>query len=250
MSQVVEKSIMTNPAFLLQTDNNEPLVEFIEKLTYKVDNNEKVIKEVVEKFDSLKFPQELQGSKHNSSHSTNKNGDEHKIAENYRGEEDELRHHLDSKYQLQKMGYPKEFDEVQNGWVKQLLIDNYKLIKIKQSKRITNYKLLTILDDYRNFINKDLLPSIRKDFKALVDQETGNFDRVLKYKLSVNEKVWSEYNSYLNTLQRIFELLHSLLTLLDSLDSDVMQNLEMKLSALEDLIKKVKGKEIMSFQID
>lgn len=216
----MKNAIFTMANFLLQTDNYDPLIKLVNQVNEKINKNNQLIETILNTADSLTFPSKL----------TPLNNDSQS--------EDELRYHLDMKYKLHEMEAPK-FEDVKDPMMKQLLIDNYKLLQIKKINQVVNVSLFNIVRQYEEFIGQTLIPMLREDFGKEASRGYVSLTKIVDNKLQANEVLWQRYNDYIIQLQRLFDLFNQLSSMLQLLDSNAVVELESKLIAIESLISKV-----------
>lgn len=215
---------MATNYFLLQTENTDPLVHTIDKLTLQIDANDKLITNLLETTDTLRFPDFTNDQWHPT-----------KSEESF----DELRYHLDTKYGLLEMPAP-EFD-TENPRIRQLLSDNYKLLMLYKQKQTFNQELAKILRKYQQVLMVELVPSLGRFNQAQTTETFKQFYQIADNKLNHDKLVYEHYVHYTYYLQRIYQVLHQLLDLLNMVDLD-LPGVEAKLIALESLIDQVSSR--------
>ncbi|EGV62887.1 hypothetical protein PSN45_001127 [Yamadazyma tenuis] len=203
--------------FLLQTENYDPLVSLVESLAARLSDNDEVIARLLKVTDSLRLPRTV-GDVSTDSHP-----------------QDELRYHLDTKYKLSDIQAP-DYDDVANVQIRQLLRDNYRLLKIKKQNDTVNEYIFKTLLQYQRFVTTELIPMLRLDFEHSVQQSHRDLRRVLHAKLQVDASLWAKYQEYLQFLQRLFDMFEELTQMLTQLDDERVLLVEAKLEAIRQLM--------------
>lgn len=224
--------------FLLNTENYEPLVHLVADLNRKIKENEAIIGRITLVVDShLRFP-DLPVKLPSSVDSTGEADDDLDPIDDQEEKGDYLRHFLDLKYNLSEMeedGIP----ELENQELRQLIVDNVKLIKIRRAKEEKNRQLLVIYQKYELLLAEVILPTLSNqvseyNIKCIQKMITTEAD----LKLESNARVWDRYAQYMGNLEKTYELVRKMQDVLDcQLDNEAFQKVELQLTIVEQLME-------------
>lgn len=215
---------------LLNTENYEPLFEMVTKITEKIRQNERILARIANMVDNkLVYPKEDSDGvrltrEESESSDEQENGDY-------------LRSILDSKFSANNMGEVKQFDDVENPVVRQLLSDNYRLLQMKKAKQAKNSELGRINLQYETLLADQIIPKLTKDvseqnMKSIVRIRETEVERKLEAQL----QLWHQYSRYIDFLDRAGQLVQKLVEALDgTLDSGAMDRLVVQLEILDRL---------------
>ncbi|CAK7904826.1 hypothetical protein CAAN1_20S00760 [[Candida] anglica] len=229
--------------FLLQTENFEPLLKLIDQLSLKVEENQEIIERITKKIDGeFDFPEykpiklEEDGIEKNGTTTTKKN----KAAS-----PDILRLFLNDKYKLDQI----KIDETggnqkgENDTIRGLRNDIARLRKLRDSNSKKNKDLYQIILDYEMFVVKDILPRIREDIARYQQESTQDIrEQQMVAKFTSESKLWEDYNSYVEHLDRLVLACHRLTEMTDVVNSREMSILEQKLAILNEIRLNFPGK--------
>lgn len=211
-------------SFLLNTENIEPLLESVNKLSKIVEENAEILNRLTYTIDNdFQFP-ELPIDTEDDSVTENKT--------------DPLRQLLNQKYKLDEISIESELiDKVENPQIKELLLDNEKLKRLQVSKKKTNTELYGIVQDYELFILNTMLPSLRKDIEIYRQEITRDVKaNQIPLKFAASEKLWSRYVTYIGYLEKLSKLCERLMHMLDETQSNKeVLIIEQKLISINEL---------------
>lgn len=211
-------------SFLLNTENIEPLLELVNKLSKTVEQNAEILNRLTYKIDNdFQFP-DLPLDIENTS-STEKGTDP-------------LRLLLIQKYKLDDISIENEIiDKVTNPRIKELLLDNEKLNRLQISKKRTNTELYDIVKNYELFILETMLPSLRRDIEIYRQEISGDVKlKQIPLQFAASEKLWSRYITYIAYLEKLSNLCESLMKVLDETQNNKEALLlEQKLISINEL---------------
>lgn len=211
-------------SFLLNTENIEPLLELVNKLSKTVEQNAEILNRLTYTIDNdFQFP-DLPLDIENTS--STENGT------------DPLRQLLIQKYKLDDISIENEIiDKVANPRIKELLLDNEKLNRLQISKKKTNTELYDIVKNYELFILETMLPSLRRDIEIYRQEISGDVKLMqIPLKFAASEKLWSRYITYIAYLEKLSNLCESLMKVLDETQNNKEALLlEQKLISINEL---------------
>lgn len=214
--------------FFLKTENYEPLVQLLDKLIYKINENQKTINRLTTKIDhDFKFPQKF-------------TTDSETPVETHQKLVDKL---LNDKYQFDKITkFDDQFQDIKNDRIRQLKIDNEKLKYLKKVNNFKNNELLKIYEDYEVFLIDRILPNLRDD---IFDYNKLQFEKIkeveLPDKTQQQEQLWQNYHKYFEFLQNLLLLSHKIIGMLDQqLSNDQYVQITQNISILNNLIQYLK----------
>lgn len=154
--------------------------------------------------------------------------------------EDYLRNHLDVNLQVGSVPYDETmFEHVKNSRMRQLLVDNYRLLRIKERKQAENKELWGIFKTYEQLLTEVVIPKLSLDING------GNILRIeaaraacIDQKFPLEDEVWQTYCKYIEHLEKVRVVSVKLAGLLEGhLQSEKMQRLATQVNIVEDLIK-------------
>ncbi|KSA00324.1 uncharacterized protein AC631_03938 [Debaryomyces fabryi] len=211
-------------SFLLNTENIEPLLELVNKLSRTVEQNAEILNRLTHTIDNdFRFP-DLPIDIENTPPIEN--------------ETDPLRQLLNQKYKLDDFSIKNEIiDKVTNPRIKELLLDNEKLNRLQISKKKTNTELYGIVKDYEMFILETMLPSLRRDIEIYRQEISGDVKvKQIPLKFAASEKLWSRYVTYIAYLDKLSKLCKSLMHMLEETQNNKeVLIIEQKLISINEL---------------
>lgn len=188
--------------FFLKTENYEPLVQLLDKLVYKINENQKIIKRLTTQIDyKFAFPQTYTDEKPTT-------------VEAHTKLVDKL---LNDKYHFDEITkFDDMFKDIENETIRQLKIDNEKLKYLKKVKIFKNNELLKIYEDYDVFLVDRVLPPLRDDINNYNKQQSTKIKTVeLTDKTNQQEDLWRSYNTYVEFLHKLLVLSNKIVGLLE-----------------------------------
>lgn len=220
--------------FLLNTENIDPLLESVNKLSQRVEQNAEILNRLTYAVDNdFKFPElpiDIENTK-----TANTNDKE---------QNDPLRLLLNQKYKLDKVSIEDDLiNRVENTRIKQLLLDNEKLRRLQVSKKKANTELYGIIQEYEAFIIETMQPRLKNDieiYRASIENDLKTKD--IPSKFAATEKLWSRYITYINHLEKLSNLCDSFMKLFeDKLNSKEILTIEQKLISINELKSNLKS---------
>ncbi|OBA19783.1 hypothetical protein METBIDRAFT_45560 [Metschnikowia bicuspidata var. bicuspidata NRRL YB-4993] len=157
---------------------------------------------------------------------------------------DYLRSHLDNNLHLDSVEYDEtKFAQVKSTRIRQLLIDNYRLLIIKQSKQAENKQLLSIYNSYEQILSETIVPKLTQDVSSL------NIERIFaarilcaEHKFPLEDELWGTYCKYLESLESVRVFSNKLIEILvGHLHDEQMERLATQVNILGNLIKQLNG---------
>lgn len=220
--------------FLLKTENYQPLLELVDQLTVKLQENQNSIDRLVGQIDNnFAFP------------TLPDNDDSAPEAILTDAETDPLRSLLNQKYRLDEMELADEhqFDHIENTRIRGLLVDNEKLRIIKAQKVSKNAQLFDIYREYELFIVETILPALRKDiYEHTAAQLQGIKDQEVPAKFSKVDLLWKRYLDYIGMMHNLVTLCHRLIAVLDvEVNDNEIRVLRVKVEIINNLVAYMKG---------
>lgn len=219
--------------FLLNTENHEPLHELVEGLIGKIKENEEIIGRLNSVVDTkFRFPEVPEQQQ-----TTDIIQEEQELEVQPEG--DYLRHYLDLKFGLNEIRNEDKFEEAEDPKLKQLLIDNDKLMSIRRAQEEKNRQLLAIQQKYEMLLAQVILPTLSNDISKY---NIGCIEKMresdVDLKMECDAKVWDRYGQYMDRLQKTYRLSSMLKKLLaNHIDNDQLQKLNLQLMIVEELMK-------------
>lgn len=235
--------------FLLNTESYDPLFDLVERLTKTVQKNGDIIGRLTDvvdaKFAYPLIPDEESAKKEaQDEQAKGESADEAKASTTGPDEsrDDFLRHHLDETLQLKQIEVT-QFDNVENRELRQLLIDNFRLMKVRDGKRRFNGELLRIYKTYEELLMELVLPQLAQDVNNYnVECIQRMKTEELETKLSCDAGVWLAYSKYLEQMEKAKQVTELMLQVMaDSLQNDELERLELQLMILEELTWYIKS---------
>lgn len=210
---------MTSPyTRFLNAENYDRIFDTIKEFNLVIEEREQSIRRIVNKVDTeIKYPAAP--------------------AETSREDNDSFRNLLDNKYKLSTMDDGELFQHVEDGHIRQLLRDNYKLTKIRAGMVQENSGLLAVHQQYRDLLLNVLLPELSKSVCGRNEARLIKMrDSGVLVKLGADKMLWDKYCEYLESLTAARELAGTILkTYADYLDDDQMVRLTLQLEIVNKL---------------
>lgn len=213
--------------FLLNTENYDTLYLLVTRLRKQVEENENLVGRIAKLIDhSFRAPAPFNAET------------EAESASSIEEEGDELRHYLDSKYKLDQMKDEEEqFQDVENGRLRQLLCDNAKLMRILEAKKKANSELLQIYFEYERLLREVVLPKLAEDVSRRSIENIQNVKKNVAVKYEAEARFWEKYHEYVLVLERAKNAILGLLRIVqEKLDGDDLRRLETQFLILQELV--------------
>lgn len=232
--------------FLINTENYDILGRLVHQLETQVKNNEGILSRIADIADhALRYPMlpESEAPKDSQCEEPNENNGVYDFA-NGEEEGDELRHYLDSKYKLDQMkADDKQFEDVKNTKLRQLLSDHAKLKKILEAKKRVNGQLFHVYMKYDQLLREVILPQLAQDVsKANIEQIRQIQEHTVERKLGAEKQLWEKYCEYTRVLETVKTVNHALLGILEGyMDRADIERLGAQLEILRELIEHMKS---------
>ncbi|QBM87223.1 hypothetical protein METSCH_B04230 [Metschnikowia aff. pulcherrima] len=159
-------------------------------------------------------------------------------------EEDELRGHLDTNLRLGSVPCDEGmFKNIHNRRIRQLLIDNHRLLLIKENKQKENHDLWRTYETYEHLISEIIIPKLSQDVNA------GNIERIAATKeiltdqtFPLEDHVWIAYCEYIERLESVKLVTNKLVEFLqDQFHGEQVERLAAQLAIVENLIGRLKA---------
>ncbi|GEQ68461.1 hypothetical protein JCM33374_g2129 [Metschnikowia sp. JCM 33374] len=153
---------------------------------------------------------------------------------------DYLRNHLDVNLKIGSIPFEEtKFSGIKNSRIRQLLIDNYRLLRIKESKQAENAYLWRTYETYEQLLTQVIIPKLTQDVSG------ENIGRVLaakvvclEQKFPLEDEVWKAYCEYVDQLETVRVNTWKLFDLLSGhLHSEEMERIATQVNIVDDLIR-------------
>lgn len=212
--------------FILNTESYDPLYDLVRRLSKSVEENSDIIGRLTKVVDvNLKYP-----TVPGTDTATPKR-------------EDPLRNFLEENLNLKAVSVDGRFDDIQNLELRQLLEDNYRLMKVRDAKTRLNAELISIYKAYEQLLLEVVLPQLARD---VYENNAKCAERMMGSDLDTREKsegeTWLVYLTYVEKLEQTRSVTQKLLEVMDAhLGSEEVARLELQLTIVKDLIAQVKS---------
>lgn len=235
---------------LLNTENYGPLIKLIKRINQGIQENEGILGKLTTQVDENIRLQDLSNIGFLGDVQTpglkTKSDQKFDLTET----NDYLRDILDQKFTQNKVADTDQFEDVENPVLRRLMIDNYKLLQMKNAKERRCRHLLELSREYEQLLSEVIIPALVRDVSAKNISDLQSLkDLVLETKLKSQKEIWREYENYLDLVDKCTKLVHRIYKgLSSSLESAEVNRVALQLSILELLRSQVNAQSLRHFQ--
>lgn len=220
---------------LLNTENYDPLIKLIRQIDQGIRENEKILGKLTTQVDEDIELQDLSTVGNPTDVQTRQSRVKSDPAFELTETNDYLRDILDQKFTQNKVTHTDHFEDVENPVLRRLLIDNFKLLQMKNAKQRRCRRLLEVSREYEQLLSEVVIPALVRDVSARnISDLRGLKDLVLETKLKSQEEIWRNYKNYFDLVEKCAILVHHICRGLHfGLESPEVNRVALQLSILE-----------------
>lgn len=151
---------------------------------------------------------------------------------------DYLRYFLDTQLKCGDVAIDESrFEAVENPQVKQLLIDNYRLLKLRRLRRQANATLWSTVQTYQKLLDTIIIPTLMRDVgNQSIDQITLLKTQLTTQSVPEVSQMWDVYQLYIKELEEVKLFASQMTQLIDHLQSGKLDRMAMELDIVQKLL--------------